>query len=398
MADFAAFDPIYTDPLLILSNDDRTIAHPGGSIVRRANISSPQTTGKHSFEVEMLSPGTTSDMTIGITTTGTSLAAGSGYIIGDFGDNPNEWGWQGHGFKWHNGSSAGAGPALNAPPAYAMIMWDCDTGTLTLKSNGSAMVHLLYVVPALIGVPIFPIVGGRDGATYTLNTGQIPFVNTPEAGYENGWGNGGGEDDFAYATLDPDNTDENITLSDDNLTACADLATTTWYRANGDIPQTSGQWAFEINSAGVSGGNFAIGVTTDPSITTDYVGSDADSYGYIGDGFKAHSAVLVDISQPAPIGAYVLVMYDADTGELAVRINNGPKTVLYTDPSLIGVPVYPAISVRNETCVSINFGQSAFENPLDPGYNDGWWSGTKGGFLAENIVFNIGSDIAFNIG
>ena len=146
----------------------------------------------------------------------------------------------------------------------------------------------------------------------------------------------------------------------------------TWARAWAYAPgKSTGKWAIEIvNSTSEAVSNLGIGFSNDRTIGAQYMGQDANSWGYLGDGYKAHSG-YTNISLPmttSPTSA-AMVYIDLDAGSIGVKVSNGTETVMFTGQSF--GTVFPGLSINgagSSRTGTINFGATAFTNTLPSGY------------------------------
>jgi len=182
-----------------------------------------------------------------------------------------------------------------------------------------------------------------------------------------------------YATWNPSDKGANITLSSGNLHATNTVAS--WAAVRSTIGVSSGKWYWEVlYTADPSAAIF--GVANGSATLTNYVGSDANGWGYYApDGSKFNNGVNSGYGAAYVAGDTVGVALDMDAGTLIFYKNNTSQGTAFT--GLTGT-IYAAVSHMSSTASTANFGATALTYTPPSGYNAGLYTGsdTNGSFLA----------------
>ena len=185
-----------------------------------------------------------------------------------------------------------------------------------------------------------------------------------------------------FATLNPLDSNSNITLAEGNLKAV--YTSSTWYSSRGTFSPTSGKWYFEA----VMPSYWAylhIGVLRNSyNVATNNTFTDAGSWTYQSDGRTYNEDNEVTTNVPAAgTGDVMQVAYDVDAGKIWFGINN--TWILSGNPTTAANPVFTGITSEGDisphilvygspaTGVVTNFGQdSSFAgNKTAQGNQDG---------------------------
>jgi len=183
-------------------------------------------------------------------------------------------------------------------------------------------------------------------------------VPTPYADGGNGRGN--------YAVMNPLKTG-GITASNANLTVTGSASNTS--TIVGTIGVSSGKWYWEF-TVGSTDQNSMIGICTDAVTLTNYIGSDANGWGYYGvNGNKYNNATPVAYGASYTNGDVIGVALDADAGTLTFYKNNTSQGTAYS--SLASNVYFPAYGDTGTAAVptgSFNFGQRPFSYTPPTGF------------------------------
>ena len=171
-----------------------------------------------------------------------------------------------------------------------------------------------------------------------------------------------------FATLNPLDSNSNITLAEGNLKAA--YTSSTWYSSRGTFSPTSGKWYFET----VMPSYWAylhIGVLRNSyNVATNNAFTDAGSWTYQSDGRTYNEDNEVTTNVPAAgAGDVMQVAYDVDAGKIWFGINN--TWILSGNPTTAANPVFTGITSEGDisphilvygspaTGVVANFGQDS---------------------------------------
>lgn len=175
---YATWNPADKHANVTLSNGNLKAAVSGGWYSVRATI--PKTAGKHYWELTLTARGTACRNGVGSSSAGLTTAPG---------DDVYGWGWQTHGYIYHNGTSAAYG-AAQATADIISIALDLDNGKIWFGKNGvwpNSGNPETGAYPAYTGVTgnLFPMLGAIGG-TVTANFGASAFAYTPPVGFAEG--------------------------------------------------------------------------------------------------------------------------------------------------------------------------------------------------------------------
>jgi hypothetical protein len=161
-----------------------------------------------------------------------------------------------------------------------------------------------------------------------------------------------------YCVMNPLKTG-GITASNANLTVNGNASNTS--TIVGTIGVSSGKWYWEF-TVGSTDQNSMIGICTDAVTLTNYIGSDANGWGYYGvNGNKYNNATPVAYGASYTNGDVIGVALDADAGILTFYKNNTSQGTAYS--SLASNVYFPAYGDTGSAAVptgSFNFGQRPF--------------------------------------
>lgn len=179
-----------------------------------------------------------------------------------------------------------------------------------------------------------------------------------------------------YATWNPDDKATEITLSNGNLTATSSYSKR---KVRATIGHNSGKHYFEYTittfrewlSLGVANSSMSL-------TGNDYIGDDANGWGYMNQGQKRHDGVNTSYGST----------YTTDVIGVAVDFSSGKiwwsKNGVWqasgdpangTNPAFTSVTgsVFPAITIADEAVITANFGAAAFSYSVPSGFNSGWY-------------------------
>jgi hypothetical protein len=167
----------------------------------------------------------------------------------------------------------------------------------------------------------------------------------------------GGEVRGNYCTLNPLDKNANITPSNGNLDI---VGTNTAHRPiRATIAFSSGKWYWEATVNSYSSGVFGIAKGDASLADGQFIGANASSWGYIGNGDKYTNGVNAAYGASFTTGDVIGVAMDADNGTLTFYKNGSSQGTAYT--GLTSGPYFPAVSTYFSTdSYSFNFGQRAF--------------------------------------
>ena len=175
-----------------------------------------------------------------------------------------------------------------------------------------------------------------------------------------------------YATFDPANTGNTITLSGGNL-----IATQTFGSqfTRSTIGKSSGKWYWEITitSAGITTLLGIVNATA--SSATEFVGSTTNGWGYAGSsGDKINGAGLVVYGSTYTTGDVIGVALDMGAGTIIFYKNNVSQGTAFT--GLSGT-MYAAVTPNTGGASGVataNFGATALTYSPPVGYNAGLYN------------------------
>lgn len=193
----------------------------------------------------------------------------------------------------------------------------------------------------------------------SLTTGSTydSMLDSP-TNYDNG-GTGVGN----YAVLNPlDNG--GLTIASANLNSSDSGGS--WKSIRSTIGISSGKWYWEVTAT--SGTNLDCGISksTAAQSTNNYVGADANGWGYVGSNGQKYTAGSGSAyGATYTSGDVVGIAFDADAGTLTFYKNNVSQGTAFT--GLTSGPYFPAVS-NYSSGLAINFGQRPFAYTPPTGY------------------------------
>jgi len=124
------------------------------------------------------------------------------------------------------------------------------------------------------------------------------------------------------STFNPDDKDDNITLSNGNLKAVASGQGS----VRGTLSKsTTGKWYCEFKAGGVYNG-WSVGLANSSADISYYPGHDNNGIGYFANGLIIkNEKILFDTEAPIYTGDIISIAYDAGAGTIAFRHNNSLK-------------------------------------------------------------------------
>jgi hypothetical protein len=205
-----------------------------------------------------------------------------------------------------------------------------------------------------------------NNLSVTAGAGNDSLVDVPTNGAETDTG-AGGEVRGNYATLNPLNltASSSHALTNGNLEV---IGGTGWTSDVTTFPTgATGKWYAEITLAGTFASSPFVGIAKNTSITSSYIGSSSDSYGYRADATKwngASSAYGATYTAGDTIG----IAYDADAGTLVFYKNGVSQGTAYSGLSgsyFIGGSFWTSSTTVNAIA---NFGQRPFAYTAPSGF------------------------------
>ena len=191
----------------------------------------------------------------------------------------------------------------------------------------------------------------------TAGAGNDSLTDTPTSyGTDTGVG---AEVRGNYATLNPLNS-YSAGLSNGNLQLAQ--TTTSWVQGNSTIGVSSGKWYWEVTWS--SGTNPLNGITKSP-LSSSYVGSTSDSWGYAAGSSLYNSGSSSSYGSNLSVGDVIGVALNLDAGTL-VFYKNGVSQGQAA--SGLSGTFFAAISVYGTTSENINFGQRPFAYTAPSGF------------------------------
>lgn len=179
----------------------------------------------------------------------------------------------------------------------------------------------------------------------------------------NGFGVGGG-----VVTWNPADIGSGLVLSNANRTATGNGAAGTWRGARANRSVTSGKWYWEVRLDTMGAGDaFVAGVANASATLTNYLGSDANGWGYIAaSGLKVNNASTAAYGAAYAAGDVIGVKLDLDAGTLEFLKNNSSQGTAYS--SLSG-PLFPAVSCQQSASATARFDPRDFSYAIPAGFS-----------------------------
>ena len=160
-----------------------------------------------------------------------------------------------------------------------------------------------------------------------------------------------------YCTLNPLDTDSNITLSDGNLKATGGG---NWYSSRATFGMSSGKWYWE--AAANTTNDFMVGITKSDAALSSYLGAAASGWAYfLNGGTKWNNGSSSSYGATCAVNDVVGIAFDADNGTLVFYKNGVSQGTAFT--GLTSGPYFPTISTYGNVN-TVNFGQQPFKYPL----------------------------------
>ena len=173
-------------------------------------------------------------------------------------------------------------------------------------------------------------------------------------------GNGRGN----YAVASPIDKATNISVSDANLNT-TETGGVGYGLSRSTIGISAGKWYFEGTVKGVTNstgalGRANIGVQTALGGLTNYVGADANGWGYNFDGLKLNNGSTVAYGAGYITGDVIGVALDMDAGTLTFYKNGATQGQAFSGITGVVFPAFCSQSVSNTSGWYANFGQRPF--------------------------------------
>lgn len=177
-----------------------------------------------------------------------------------------------------------------------------------------------------------------------------------------------------YATWNPSDKNSNVILGGGNLVASSS-GYTDWHSVRATSGKSTGKWYWEETVTTV-GGNImtGFGKSTASIANTDYVGKDANGWGYYNStGNKYNTGSSAAYGATYTTGDVIGKCLDLDNGTISFYKNNVFQGIAYTG---ISGTIYPMSSIWQSSVLTANFGQNplkytppngTFWNPKDVG-------------------------------
>jgi hypothetical protein len=157
----------------------------------------------------------------------------------------------------------------------------------------------------------------------------------------------------AAVTWNASDKDSHVTLSGGNLTATFAPAAASRAAVRATSGRSSGTRYWEVTIT--SGINLTVGVANATFPLTDFVGQDANSWGYSSSGSIYHSGSVVATGGSIATGDVIGFLLNMDSGTITFYKNGVPQGTL---SGLTGT-IYPAISASASAVMVGNFGATA---------------------------------------
>lgn len=200
-----------------------------------------------------------------------------------------------------------------------------------------------------------------------------------------------------FATINPADTNANLTLSGGNLTFTRNVGADSWASARATQGKISGKWYFEVrnNANGSTDGDIMIGTLRSTDSTGTYAGNAIQSLSSIGYQMNATTGVgkyqggtgfIANFPAYgfANVGQYSHIAIDLDAGKVWCRNSSGVGWLGGGDPATgtlptytipVGFFVFPAFGCFSDPASgTVNFGASAFNGVVPAGFNPGWYN------------------------
>lgn len=186
----------------------------------------------------------------------------------------------------------------------------------------------------------------------------------------------------SYTTWNPADSDNSYSFTNGDLTSEKTAHANTWDSFRGAHGKSSGKWYFEITIDVTGSPNqIMLGVGTSSATLTNYLGSDANGYGYYGpDGDKYNNASAAAYGAAFTTASDIIsVALDMDNGKIWWGKNgtwqNSGDPGAGTGEAFSGLSgtFFPMGSIRNlNNKITANFGATAFSHTVPTGFTSGW--------------------------
>lgn len=173
-----------------------------------------------------------------------------------------------------------------------------------------------------------------------------------------------------FDTWNPDDKGSLLNLTNENLTV-NNPGSTPGAGVRATVGKQIGKWYWEI---AINAGIFneaRIGVASRNGALTE-LGGGAEQWAYTSPAGKKISFqnTVFNYGAAFTAGHVISVLLDMDVGLLEFKRNNVSQGVAYS-AGLLGLVIYPAVSIRSSFVVTANFGATAFVYAVPSGYNAG---------------------------
>ena len=204
-----------------------------------------------------------------------------------------------------------------------------------------------------------------NNLSVTAGAGNDSLVDSPTNGTASSGGDAGGVVVGNYCTLNPLDKNANITPTNGNLDL---VGTSTAHRAiRATVGMSSGKWYWEATVNSYSSGLFGIAKADASLADGQYVGANASSWGYLGNGNKYTSGSASSYGASFTTGDVIGIAFDADNGTLTFYKNGTSQGSAFT--GLTSGPYFPAVSTYSSSdSYSFNFGARVFSTAASSGF------------------------------
>ncbi len=189
---------------------------------------------------------------------------------------------------------------------------------------------------------------------------------------------------ITYSTWNPLDKNANLALSNGNLTATSGV-NNNYKSIRSTVSVTSGKWYWEYVFAGAVRMS---GVANSSASLSNFIGSDADGWGYFQDGDKYNNG-----SGSAYGASYTTetigIALDMDGGSVTMYKDNVSQGTMFTG---ITGTIFAAMSIdTNGTAMTANFGATALTYSPPGGFNAGLYTGTADATLStKKALLGVG--------
>jgi hypothetical protein len=373
--DYATLNPLFGNTGGTITDGNLVLTHTGGANGKNAlGVSSVAvSSGKWYGEVTSITANQASRFGI-FSTANTTLLTSANPYLGTAVDGYSAFAGGGT-FKENNNINTAItnfGASVPAAGDVYMVALDMDNNKVWFGRNGS---WANGGNPATGTVETFSILSGRSyyfacnnyTDTQVANFGQRPFAYAAPSGFKALRDYNklpvptGGEVRGNYATLNPLDFSCPGTISNGNLQYVQSTLNPRGGRST--IAVSSGKWYWEVTN---NGGNNCPGIIRDiGALTSSYIGSNADGWGYFIDGQKYNSGTGTNYGASYTTNDVIGIALNMDAGTLVFYKNGVSQGTAFS--GLSGT-MSPAFSSSNGSAVSftVNFGQRpwAYDAPF----------------------------------